>query len=113
MIINVRRGAGSRLRLVRTEVKERRDAEQARAHDGREEVRGRAVGRAEGEVSDRGNRERRGAEQSAGQPEEFSEARTEREGRLLDVVRRRIDELVEPHEERAKADEDRHTRWTQ
>src|SRR6266571_2769528 len=99
MIINVRRGAGSRLRLVRTEMQERRDAEQAGARDSREEVRGRALGRAEGEVSNRGNRERRGAEQSAGQPDEFSEARTERQGRLLDIVRRRIDELVEPREE--------------
>src|SRR6266568_4859064 len=96
MIINVRRGASSRLRLVRTEVQERRDA-----------------GRAEGEVSNRGNRERRGAEQSTGQPEEFSEARIEGEGRLLDVVRRRIDELVEPREERAKPDEDRHIGGTQ
>src|SRR6266511_648604 len=113
MIINVRRGAGSRLRLARTEVQERRDAEQAGAHDSREEVRGRVLGRAEGEISDRGDRERCSAEQPARQPEEFSEARIEREGRLLDLVRRSREELVEPREERANADEDRHARGTQ
>src|SRR6266545_6588138 len=104
---------GSRLGLVRTEVQERRDAKQTGAHDSREEVRGRTVGRAEGEVSDRRIGERRGAEQSARQPEELSQARIERERRLLDVVRRRRGELMKPPEERANADEDRHIGGTQ
>src|SRR6266545_1969603 len=110
---NKRSAQRSRLRLCRTEMQERCDAKETRAHDAREEVRRRAIDRAECEVSDRGDRERRGAEQSARQPEEFSEARRERERRLLDVVRRRNEEPVEPGEERVKADDERQPRGSQ
>src|SRR2546428_8461064 len=52
-------------------MQERRDAEEAGAHDRREEVRPHSLGRAVGKKPDPGDRERCGAEESAREPQEL------------------------------------------